>query len=213
MSAGRHRPMLPPETPGHSQASLGQSLVETLLFSPVSWLVRTRFCLYLWESVSPVLCKFWLLYGGVNGDLLQEGLCRTQVCCTQSPALRQPTADPHLHRRCSNTVLAQSLRPGVHKVCLSSPSGSGGHAIPPLQPSCWGFSFALRHGVSLFDGIQHSPVNSCWTASCNFGVLAGEDELISYITQLNGNNHKFLLFFIVSNASYKIHIFIWMTSS
>ena len=23
---------------------------------------------------------------GVNGDLLQEGLCHTQVCCTQSPA-------------------------------------------------------------------------------------------------------------------------------
>ena len=25
--------------------------------------------------------------GGVNGDLLQEGLCHTQVCCTQSPCL------------------------------------------------------------------------------------------------------------------------------
>ena len=37
------------------------------------------------ESVSPVLCKFWWLYGGVNGDLLQEGLCLTQVCCTQCP--------------------------------------------------------------------------------------------------------------------------------
>ena len=27
-------------------------------------------------------------YGGVNGDLLQEGLCRTQVCSTQSPCSR-----------------------------------------------------------------------------------------------------------------------------
>ena len=34
-------------------------------------------------SVSAVL--FWRLYGGVNGNLLQEGLCHTQVCCTQSP--------------------------------------------------------------------------------------------------------------------------------
>ena len=33
----------------------------------------------------PVLCKFWQLYDGVNGDLLQEGLCHTQVCGTQSP--------------------------------------------------------------------------------------------------------------------------------
>ena len=48
------------------------------------------------ESVSRVLCKFWRLYGGVKGDLLQEGLCHTQVCCTQSPSLRQATADPTL---------------------------------------------------------------------------------------------------------------------
>ena len=34
------------------------------------------------------LCKFWRLYGGVNGNLLQEGLCHTQVCCTQSPCSR-----------------------------------------------------------------------------------------------------------------------------
>ena len=54
--------------------------------APFSWvLVHTRFCLWLPSSVSPVLCKFWWLYGGVNGDLLQEGLCHTQVCCTQSP--------------------------------------------------------------------------------------------------------------------------------
>ena len=31
----------------------------------------------------PVLCKFWQLYGVVNGDLPQEGLRRTQS--TQSP--------------------------------------------------------------------------------------------------------------------------------
>ena len=36
------------------------------------------------KSVSPVLCKFWRLWW-VNGDLLQEGLCCTQVYCTQSP--------------------------------------------------------------------------------------------------------------------------------
>ena len=37
--------------------------------------------------VSPVLCKFWQLCGGVNGDLLQEGLCHTQVCCPCSSPL------------------------------------------------------------------------------------------------------------------------------
>ena len=57
-----------------------------------------------------VLYNFWWLYGGVNGDLLQEGLCHTQLCCTQSPLpLQQATADPYLHRRHSDTVLAQPL--------------------------------------------------------------------------------------------------------
>ena len=35
-AAGYREPTPPPETPGHSQASLGQSLVGTLLLSPGS---------------------------------------------------------------------------------------------------------------------------------------------------------------------------------
>ena len=42
-----------PETPGHSQASLGQSLVGTLLLSPGSWCTQGSFCA-VQESVSPV---------------------------------------------------------------------------------------------------------------------------------------------------------------
>ena len=84
-SAGGHcQPMPLLETPGNSQASLGQSLVGSLLPSPGSWYTQGFVCA-LQESVSPVLCKFWWLYGGVNGYLLQEGLCHTQVCCTKSP--------------------------------------------------------------------------------------------------------------------------------
>ena len=83
-AAGHHQPMPLPETPGHSRASLGQSLVGSLLLCPGSWCKQCSVCA-LQECVSPVLCKFWQLYGGVNGDLLQEGLCHTQVCCIQSP--------------------------------------------------------------------------------------------------------------------------------
>ena len=74
-----------PETPGPSQASLDQSLVGSLLLSPGP--LCTSFCLCPPRVYFPALCKFWQLYGGggVNGDLLQEGLCHTQVCCTQSP--------------------------------------------------------------------------------------------------------------------------------
>jgi len=56
----------------------------SLLLSPGSWCTQGSVCA-LQESVSPVLCKFWWLYGRVNGDLLQEGLCYSQVFCTQMP--------------------------------------------------------------------------------------------------------------------------------
>ena len=107
-AAGHHHPMPPPETPGHSRASLGQSLVGSLLLSPGSWCLQGFVCA-LQESVSPVLCKFWQLHGGVNGYFLQRGLCHTQVYCTQSPC---PCSSPLL--TCTSTgdtqtVLAQSL--------------------------------------------------------------------------------------------------------
>ena len=61
-----------------------QSLVGSLLPSSESWCTQGSVCA-LQESVSPVLRKLWHFYGGINGNLLQEGLCHTQVCCTQSP--------------------------------------------------------------------------------------------------------------------------------
>ena len=57
------------QAPGHSQTSLGQSLVGSLLLSPGSWCTQ-GFIYALQESVSPILCKFWQLYGGVNGNVL-----------------------------------------------------------------------------------------------------------------------------------------------
>ena len=68
-AAGHHWPMPLLETFGHSRASLGQSLVGSLLLSPGSWCLHVSVCA-LQESVSPVLCKFWWLCGGVNGNLL-----------------------------------------------------------------------------------------------------------------------------------------------
>ena len=86
---------------------------------PFSWiLVHTRFCLCPSRVCSPVLCKFWWLYGGVSGDLLQEGLCHTQVYCTQSPC---PCSSPLL--TCTSTGDAQTqfcLSLCAHEVCLSS---------------------------------------------------------------------------------------------
>ena len=50
-AAGHHQPMPPPESTGHSQASLGQSLVGSLLMSPGSWYTPASVCA-LQESVS-----------------------------------------------------------------------------------------------------------------------------------------------------------------
>ena len=99
----------------------GSVSCESLLLSPESWC--TRFCLCPPRVCFPVLCKFWQLYDGVNGNLLQEGLCHTQVCCTQSLC---PCGSPLL--TCTSTAdtqtqfclcLCGSLGPGTHKVCLS----------------------------------------------------------------------------------------------
>ena len=60
--------------------------VGSLILSPGSWCAQCSVCA-LPESVSLVLRKSWLLCRGVNGDLLQEGFCHTQVFCTQSPYL------------------------------------------------------------------------------------------------------------------------------
>ena len=69
------------------------SFKPTVSLSSFTFIKRLGFVFALQESVCPVLCKFWGLYGGVNGDLLQEGLCHTHVCCTQSP---RPSGRPLL---------------------------------------------------------------------------------------------------------------------
>ena len=80
LATGHHRPTPPPETPGHSQA-----VWVSLLWGHCSFLlcpVCTRFCWCHPRVYFPVLCN-----DRVNGNLLQEYLCHSQVCCTQSPCL------------------------------------------------------------------------------------------------------------------------------
>ena len=123
------------ETPGHSRASLGQSLVGSLLLSPGSWCIQGSVCA-LQESVSLVLCEFWWFYGGVHGNLLHDGLCHTQVCCTQSPCSRRLLT-------CTSTEDTQTqfwlslCGLGVCFVPFPGLSSSGNHVLgkSPLQ-SC-----------------------------------------------------------------------------
>ena len=79
----------------HRQVSCGVSV-------PFFWVLVHNVLLCLPRVYFPVLCKFWHLYSGVNGELLQQDLCLTR---TQSLSLQQTTADLYLQRRSSNTVL------------------------------------------------------------------------------------------------------------
>ena len=136
------------------------------------------------------MALWWLCGGstvGLNGDLLPEGLCHTQVCCTQSPC---PCGRPLLTHTSTGDTQTQfwlSLCGISGSWCtqgLFEPSehlwwirGLSLNEISPLLQICWGFSFALGHGVSFFVcGIQHSPVSDCSAASCSFGVLTEENE-------------------------------------
>ena len=92
-----------------------------------------RFCLCPPGVCFPALCKFWQLYDGVNGDLLQEGLCHTQVCCTESPyscgrpmLTHTSTGDTQTLKIRSGSVSVGS--PGVCKALLE-PSVSGRYGV------------------------------------------------------------------------------------
>ena len=55
----------PPETPGHSRASLGQSLVGSLLFSPESWCAQHFVCVdhnKLWKVLQEMEIPEHLTY-------------------------------------------------------------------------------------------------------------------------------------------------------
>ena len=169
------------------KAGLRQSLVGLLLLSPVSWCTGGSVCA-LQELVSPVPCKFWWLYGGVNGDLLQEGLCHTQVCCTRAPVCGRPL---HTCTFAGDTQTQFWLFVGVSgSWCTQGLFEPSEHLwrgrglilsmTSPLLPSCWGFSFDLGCGVSFFGGIQPSPADGYSATSCSFGVPAGEDEHMAF---------------------------------
>ena len=133
--------------------------VSCRVITPFSWvLVHISFFVCPLRVCFSVLCEFWQLYDGVNGDLPQEGLCHTQVCCTQSPC---PSGSPLLTRSstgdtqtqfwlrlcgvCGSWCAQGLLEPSE---CLWRGWGLILNAVSPLALSCWGFSFALGCGVS-----------------------------------------------------------------
>ena len=124
-----------------------RSVTCDLLFSPVSWCTQ-GFFYTLQESVSLVLCKFWQLYGGVNGDLLQDGLCHTQVYCTQSPCPCGSTLLTHTTEGDAQTQFCLSVCGVSGSWCAQGLFEASEHlwwewgltlnVNSPLLLSCWG---------------------------------------------------------------------------
>ena len=85
---------------------------------------------------SRVLCKFWQVYGGVNGDLIQEGLCHTQVYCTQRPC---PCRSPLLTRPSAGDTQTQFWL----SFCGISESWCAQHLFEPSE-HLWRYGFDYK---------------------------------------------------------------------
>ena len=99
------QPHLQPETPGHSRASLGQSLVRSLLLSPGSWCAQGLFVPS--KSLLPQSCissVVGLRPPPPRGLMSYPGLLHPEPL-----HLWQAIDDPYLCRRHSKAGLAQSL--------------------------------------------------------------------------------------------------------
>ena len=96
------------ETPGHSQASLGQSLVGSLLLSPGSWCPQGFVCT-LQECVSTHYVNSGSSVVGLMATSSNRAYGIPRSTALRAPVPQQYTADPYLQRRHSNAVLDQSL--------------------------------------------------------------------------------------------------------
>ena len=104
---------------------------------------------FLWYSCS-VVCgsTTWRLYGGANGDLLQEGSCHT----LHDPGLLQPepmtpwlaTADPGLCRRHSDTQRQAWL-----SLCGVSGSWCAQGFVWAIWASLVGMGFDFKHDFAI----------------------------------------------------------------
>ena len=175
LAADHHQPMPLLGTPGHPQASPGQSPVESLFLSPGCWC--TTFCSALQETISQ---SYVSSGSSVVGSMATSSKRTYAIPTPRAPVLAHTTDDLYRHTRHSNTVLSQCLwgpwvlvptrfvwalwaslaRMGFDSKCeFAPPTILLGLLLCPwvwcissqtLQcpPSYWDFSY-LGHGVSI----------------------------------------------------------------
>ena len=132
----------------HRQVSCGVT-------DPFSWVLVHKILLCSPRVYFPVPCKFWQLYSGVNGDLLQEDLCHThtQNPCTWGGPLPTRTSTGDAQTQfclCLCVVPGSWCAQGLFEASerLWQKQGLILNANLPLLPSCWGLSFPLGCGVA-----------------------------------------------------------------
>ena len=94
----------------------------------------------------------------VNGYLLQEGLCHTQVCCTQSPFSPGSPLLTHTTKGDTQTQFCLSVCGVSGSWCAQGLFEASEHlwwewglilnVNSSLLLSCWGFFFVLGHAIS-----------------------------------------------------------------
>ena len=124
---GHCRPTSPQETPGHSRASLGQSLVVSLLLSPGAHKV-----LFVpSKSLFPQSCVS-------SGSSLVGLMATSSMRAYAVPKPAAPRAPAPVAGHCwplpplrhgSVSASVGSLGPGAHKPCLSPLSASSGYRV------------------------------------------------------------------------------------
>ena len=103
-AAGHHQPTPLRETPRHSQASLGQSLVGPLLLSPGSWCAQGSVCA-LQESVSQSCVSSGSSMVGLMVTSSKRAYATPRCAASRAPAPVAGHCWPYLLRGHSNTAL------------------------------------------------------------------------------------------------------------
>ena len=130
-AAGHLRPTPPPQTPAHSQASLGQSPVGSLLLSPGSWCSQAFVCA-IQEAVSLSCVSSGGSVVGLMATSSKRAMPHPGLLRPEPLTMRQTTADLLLHRRRSQLCLS---RCGVSGSWCAQGEGAGHskHPLPTTQ--------------------------------------------------------------------------------
>ena len=130
-AAGHHQPTPPPETPGHSLASLGQSVLGSLLLSSGSCCIR--FCCALQESTSQSCVSSCISMVGLmpTSSKRAYAIPKTAAPRASVPVAyhHQPAPPQETLKHSSLSVSVGSLHPCALKVCLSPLSISGRNGV------------------------------------------------------------------------------------